>query len=490
MRNCSSAKGGSSQLCESQLGVNHEASMAFGALVRQWIVWKAAWEAESGQPLNSAVPEGPAAEFLPEVLDIQQTPPSPIGRTLLWTMLLACAAGTVWAMLGRVDSVKTVHGRVISSGDSKSMHPSEAGVLTAIHVRNGQAVKQGDVLIELDSTRTIAERDRIGKEYRVIQVEAARLRALIKNKATLEVPAEADEDEARFQQRLLRDQLAEYQAKITTAQHLVDQRRAAVMQTKKALLRVQAALSRETARTEQSKNPLEHAVEAKTDVLHPENRRIDKGQEEIRQQKKLQQDRAALAEAEQEYYALVSDFQQAKQADLSALETKAALLAQETTKAEQKSGLQRVLSPIDGVVQQLAVQEVGSVVLPAQQMFLVVPLDSSVEVEAQVERKDAEIVRKGQPVEIKFEMFQGAPYGTIPGHVLTGSDDTTSIEKAGLVSPIRVSLARSTIQVGSTLVKLVPGMVVTVAIKTGPRRMIEYLQDSLLESMNKRVKAW
>ena len=81
--------------------------MVFGPLGRQWIVWKGAWQAESGQPPNKAVPEGPAVEFLPEALDIQETPPSSIGRALLWTILIAFATGAICTTLVRIDSVTT-----------------------------------------------------------------------------------------------------------------------------------------------------------------------------------------------------------------------------------------------------------------------------------------------------------------------------------------------------------------------------------------------
>ena len=56
--------------------------MAFGAWSRHWTVWKAAWQEESSRPLG-AVAGGRATEFLPAVLEIQETPPSPIGRAML-----------------------------------------------------------------------------------------------------------------------------------------------------------------------------------------------------------------------------------------------------------------------------------------------------------------------------------------------------------------------------------------------------------------------
>jgi hemolysin D len=391
-------------------------------------------------------------------------------------------------MLGWIDIVATAQGKIIPSGYSKIIQPYEAAVIASIRVQDGQAVKQGDVLIELDSTLNRADYDRAFNEYRAAKVDAARLRALIKGQVTFETPPGANGTYAALQQQLLRDQLAEYQAKMAAAQDLIDQRQAALEQTKENILRLEATVPMETERAEAYKKLLEHEAVTKMDFLQAEGQRIDKAQELAGQKKKLQQDRAALGEAEKHYRAMASEFQQTKQAELSAVETKAASLAQEVTKAGQKAGLQRLTSPIDGVVQQLAVHTVGGVVTPAQQLLIVVPQDHPVEVEAQVENKDVGFVREGQPVEIKVETFQFTLYGTIPGHVLTVSDDAAPLEKIGLVYPTRVSMDRSTIEVDGKQVNLSPGMAVTVEIKTGERRIIEYLLSPLLKSMKESLR--
>ena len=462
--------------------------MAFGAFSRHWTVWKAAWQAESSQPSGTSVPGGHATEFLPAVLEVQQAPPSPIGRALLWTILAAFTAGTLWTTFGWIDIVATAQGKIIPSGYSKTIQPYETGVIASIHVQDGQTVNQGDVLIELDSTLNRADRDRAFNEYRAAKVEAARLRALIKGQSTFVAPPDAERTSVLLQQQLLRDQFAEYQAKMAAAQHLVDQRQAAVEQTKENILRLEATVPMETERAEAYKKLLEHEAVTKMDFLQAEGQRIDKTQELAGQKKKLQQDQAALAEAEKHYRAMLSEFQQSKQAELSALETKAMSLSQEVTKAGQKAGLQRLITPITGVVQQLAVHTVGGVVTPAQQLLMVVSQDHPVEVEAQVENKDVGFVKEGQPVEIKVETFQFTLYGTIPGSVLTVSDDAVPIEKVGLVYPTKVSMDRSTIQVEGKQVNLSPGMAVTVEIKTGQRRIIEYLLSPLLKSMKESLR--
>ncbi|MDC8449210.1 MAG: HlyD family type I secretion periplasmic adaptor subunit [Nitrospira sp.] len=462
--------------------------MVLGAFGKHWTVWKTAWQAESRRHGLSAGTGRQAMEFLPAVLEIQQIPPSPIGRALLWTILAAFTAAGLWATLGWIDIVATAQGKIIPSGYSKIIQPFETGVIALIHVQDGQTVKQGDVLIELDSTLNRADYDRAFNEYRATKVDAARLRALIKGRTTFEPPAGADGIYLVLQQQLLRDQLAEYQAKIAGAQHLVDQRQAALEQTKENILRLEATVPMEIERAEAYKKLLEYEAVTKMDFLQAEGQRIDKTQELAGQKKKLEQDRASLAEAEKHYRAMASEFQQTKQAELSALETKAASLAQEVTKAGQKAGLQRLTSPIDGVVQQLAVHTVGGVVTPAQQLLIVVPQDHPVEVEAQVENKDVGFVREGQPVEVKVETFQFTLYGTIPGHVLTVSGDAAPLEKIGLVYPTRVSMDRSTIQVDGKKVNLSPGMAVTVEIKTGQRRIIEYLLSPLLKSMKESLR--
>jgi hemolysin D len=458
---------------------------------RYLAVWKAAREDERRQP-SRIVPQGKAAEFLPAVLEIQDAPPSPIGRTIAGTIMLVFTAGIVWSSVGKIDIVAVAQGKVIPSGYSKVIQPViqqfESGIVAAIHVQDGQVVKKGEVLIELDPTQNRADRDRVSNEHHAAKVESARLRALIAGKATFEAPADADPQYVLLQQKLLRDQVAEYRARTEAALHLIDQRRAVVEATRENLRRLEATVPIEAERAQAYKKLLENQYVSKMDYLQFEEQRIDKAQELAGQKKKLVQDRAALAEAEKTYQAFVSEFQQTKQAELSATEMKAVSLAQEVVKTGQRTALQRLVSPVDGVVQQLAIHTVGGVVTPAQQLMVVVPQDHPVEVEAQVENKDVGFVKEGQSVEVKVESFPFTLYGTIPGKVLSVSDDAAPIEKVGLVYPTRVSLDRATIPVEGRQVNLSPGMAVTVEIKTGQRRLIEFFLSPLLKSAQETAR--
>src|SRR5499433_794514 len=161
------------------------------ALSRHWSVWKTAWRAESSQEFGT-VPSGRATEFLPAVLEIQQAPPSPIGRAISWTIIAVFTAGTLWATFGWIDIVATAQGKIIASGYSKVIQPYETGVIASIHVIDGQVVTRGEILIELDPTQNRADRDRASNEYRAAKVDAARLRALIAGKSPFDEPSDGD----------------------------------------------------------------------------------------------------------------------------------------------------------------------------------------------------------------------------------------------------------------------------------------------------------
>src|SRR6516165_2803050 len=96
--------------------------------------------------------------FLPAALEIVETPPSPIGRAIGATIIALFCVALIWATFGHVDIVASASGKVVPSGRVKLIQPFETGVVRAIHVRDGQSVKAGELLIELDPSITAAER--------------------------------------------------------------------------------------------------------------------------------------------------------------------------------------------------------------------------------------------------------------------------------------------------------------------------------------------
>jgi len=442
--------------------------------------WRSAW-ASHGLSAVRAVPDKREAEFLPAVLEIQDRPPSPLGRAVAFTIVAVFASAVVWASVGHIDIVAVAQGKIIPSGSSKVIQPLESGVIAAIHVRDGQVVKKGQVLIELDPTQTDAEQERLTNEHRSAKVESARLQALIAGQMDLMAPEGTNPKLAVLHQRMLREQLGQYQARVDAARHIIAQRKAAMEATKTTIARLESTVPMQEQRAHAYKQLVDQDFVSRMEYLAAEKQRIEETQELAKQRELLGQDLAALAEAQKNYQALISEFQQTHMAELTSSETKSASLAQEVVKAGQRQGLQKLMAPIDGVVQQLAVHTVGGIVTPAQQLMVVVPQEHQLEIEAWVENKDIGFVKDGQPVEIKVETFPFTRYGLITGRILSTSNDAVPLDKGVLVYAARVSMERSTIQVEDKLVNLSPGMAVSVEIKTGQRRLIEFFLSPLLK---------
>src|SRR5712672_4251917 len=152
--------------------------------------------------------------FLPAALEIVETPPSPIGRVIVATIVVLFCVALVWSWWGTIDIVASATGKIVPSGRTKIIQPFETGVVRAIRVQDGQSVKAGDVLIELDPTMTGAELGHFKSDLIAAQLDAARLRAALTAKddpvADFAPPADADPSVISSQRQLLVNQVTEH----------------------------------------------------------------------------------------------------------------------------------------------------------------------------------------------------------------------------------------------------------------------------------------
>jgi len=429
-------------------------------------------------------------EFLPAAIEILRSPPPPVGRAVLWAIVGVFSTAVLWAWLGHVDMLAVARGKVIPSDYSKVIQALDPGIVRTIYVRDGQEVTTGSSLIDLDPTTTAAEHDRQAKELSAARVHIARLRALLDGEHGLEPPASAEPDFILLQQALLAEQREEHGSRVEAARFLVEQRHAMVAGTQADIDRLEATVPMLTERAEAFRTLLEGGFVARLQFLEIEEQRIARVQALAMQRERLRQDRAALAEAVEQRQVVDLEFKRSRLAELAEWEIRAASLEQETIKAAKRAEVQRLTAPVDGVVQQLAVHTLGGVVTPAQPLLVVVPHDHPLEIDAWVENKDIGFVRVGQPVEAKLDTFPFTTYGTIPGVVRVVSRDAVQVDKVGLVYAIRASLARSTIVIDGQPTQLLAGMSVSVEIKIGRRRLLDFFLSPFLrharESLHER----
>ena len=454
--------------------------------------------------------------FLPAALEIVETPPSPIGRAIGLTIITLFCIAFAWTCLGKIDIVASAPGKIIPTGRTKVIQPFETGVVRAIHVRDGQSVKAGDVLIELDPTITVAEREHIQSDLTGSQLDIARLRAAMSEGgdplSEFQPPDGASVAQVSMHRQYLLNQIGEHRAKLAALDRQRAQKEAENATAAATIAKLEAIIPIIQQRVDVRGALYNREFSSKLQYLETLQLLVEQKQELEVQKSRLHETEAAVAAIIETRAQAVAEFRRTINDELVKAEQKAAGLVQDLIKAEQRTRLQALTAPEDGVVQQLAIHTVGGVVTPAQSLLVIVPVDSHLEIEAMVSNRDIGFVHAGQEAEIKIETFNFTRYGLLHGRVLNVSQDAITRDKAQdkpnskppgpessstsepkgeeMVYAARVSLDRKQMQVEDKLVNLSPGMAVTVEIKTGSRTVINYLLSPLLrykqESLRER----
>src|SRR5450759_3470918 len=330
--------------------------------------------------------------FLPAALEIVETPPSPTRRAIGATIIALFCLTLIWATFGTVDIVATAPGKIIPSGRTKVIQPFETGVVSAIHVRDGQSVKAGDVLIELDPTMTEAEVDHLKSDLIAARLDVARLRAALDGRANpledFRPPEGASPALIEMNRQFLISQTAEQQAKLAALDRQVAQKEAERATTSATIAKLEATIPVVTQRVDVRKYLVAKEYGSKLQYLTELQDLVGLQQELVVQQSHIHEAEAAVAALIQTRAQNAAEYRRTRFEELTKAEQKAAGFAQDVIKAERRTKLQALTAPVDGVVQQLAVHTVGGVVTPAQALLALVPLDSHMEIVSIVSNRD------------------------------------------------------------------------------------------------------
>lgn len=454
------------------------------AIARHWAIAKAALADDRSQAKRRV--ERQQSDFLPAALEIIEKPVSPTSRMSFYLLGGGLVLAILWAIFGRLDVVASASGKIIPVGNVKLIQPSEAGIVRAIFVRDGQAVRKGQTLVELDPTVSAADSAQARSSLQTALLDAARARAILSaldgHGLRFEAPAGTPAEIVETQRALAATEFRAISAAISG----------------RGANRSAASASRDEALTQARK--LNETLPLIDEQLQAYETLLGKGFAaklkviELRRQRQVairdrdaaldmaRRSEAELSSAGSSVALSRAEARAKVLQDLARAQSEARLRAEELVKSEQRSKLQRLVSPVDGTVARLAVHTVGGVVEPAKPIMIIVPSHGGLEAEVRLLNKDMGFVRVGQDVAVKVEAFPFTRYGTLPGKIVAISTDAVEDEKLGLVYPARIQLENTTIDRGSRQMRLTPGMGVTADVRTGDRSIASYLMSPIDEA--------
>ncbi|MFC5321204.1 biotin/lipoyl-binding protein, partial [Bradyrhizobium oligotrophicum] len=270
-----------------------------------------------------------AREFLPAALEIVETPASPAGRAVAATIMLFFVIAIGWSIAGHVDIIASAQGKIVPTGRTKTIQPLEAGIVAAIHVQDGDKVRAGAVLVELDRTVTEAERRRVAQGLMQARLDVARLGVLrgsfadLNELRPLAVPEGAAPTDVARTRAALQAQAAEQLSKLASNLQQIAQKRAEAQSVEAAIAKIDATLPflQETADIRRNAKEIQYGNQIA--FIDAQSRLIDQQSERIVQTRRLVEVEAARLALEQQLAQTRSGFERQVLSDLTDAEKKA-----------------------------------------------------------------------------------------------------------------------------------------------------------------------
>lgn len=458
--------------------------------------------------------------FLPAALEILETPPSPVGIWLIWIICLLVIAALSWTYFGRIDVIATAQGKIQPTGRVKVIQPMETAKAVSVPVENGQHVKKGDILVVFDSADADADVNQLVAHLAAMQAEAARRRAALASIEDRQVEpmepvlwaADIPLDIQRREKQVMIGDLEELVASVASYDAQIQQK------------------ERERDRYEATANALQELVNTLQEKLDLRMSLQNSGSgsrfDMMQSMLDLQEQKASLAttlgqkhEAEAALNVLKRDIEDTYQTFASGYLQKLADCerqidedVQKLAKARARQDRMVLKSPIDGSVSALSITTTGQIVSAGDEVMRIVPDGLGLEIEAYIANRDISFIRPGQDAVVKIESLPFTRYGTVsatltkvatdaipePDAEQTEANPAKSTSKQALfagaqrtqnlVYPAIIRPQAISVMADGALVPLSAGMAVTVEIKTGSRRILEYLFSPLLEVTNEAMK--
>jgi hemolysin D len=419
--------------------------------------------------------------FLPAALCLQDTPVHPAPRRFAWGLMLLFVLALLWSYFGQVDIVAVAPGRIMVSERTKVIQPLEASVVRQVLVKDGDRVQAGQVLVELDPTMASADRASVDEQLKAQASEALRSQALLQmlsNKKLLKPVIHAldpDLTQDPATQTQLQSEWQDIKAKLAKFDAEAARRQAEIATVKASIAKLEATVPMAQVREADFKRLVEqgyisgHATQDKT------RERVELERDLSVQRARLLETQSTLQETEQGKAAFKAETVRLLSDRHALAATRHSQLQTEASKASQREKLTQLTAPVAGIVQQLAIHSVGGVVTSAQSLMIVVPDSASVTAEVTIANQDIGFVSAGQLAAVKLETFPYTKYGTVGAKVDVVTADAVTDEKKGSYYPATLTLSQKDMLIDGKRIPLSPGMNITAEIKTGQRRIIEYL---------------
>lgn len=437
-------------------------------------------------------PQGqPVVEYLPDADEIERSPSPRVAQFTLHTLIVALVVFIVWSCVSELDEVVTAQGRLTSPLPNVVVQPLETAIVQSVNVRSGQVVKQGDTLATLDATFAQADATQLKTRLASLQTQILGLEAELGGSAgTGAAPENADQ---QLQAKLLAERRANYRAQLERLSENMGKLRAALQTNRRDQQMVQSRLRSVKEIEAMQEKMVAQKYGAPLQLLEAQQRSKEVEREFEQAASREQELRREYAALEAEKLGFEKNWRQKAMEEMLSVTRERDTLLQQIEKADKRSQLITLVAPLDAVVLEIAKLSPGSIVQGAETFFTLVPLNTKLEAEVQINSMDVGYIKVGDKVHLKLDAFPFQRHGTLDGSIRTISEDAfrRDANNKGALDAYylsRITLDGTALQNMIESARLLPGMTLSAEVVVGRRTIISYLAWPLTKGLDEAVR--
>lgn len=440
------------------------------------------------------------AHFSPALMRLQETPPKPLANTILWTLLALLAILLVWVLLGRLDITAVAQGKLVPETQIKIVQPADSGIIQEILVKEGQAVRAGQVLMRMDTHLSEADGKALDAEYQRQRLTLRRIEAELAATPFRQQP----DDPAPLAQEIA----AQYRANRAAVQANLDEEHARLAKARQELNaarqirdKLEQSLPHYREQEQAYRKLVAEGFAGALMASDKQRERMEKEQELQTQHFLLESARASILQSERRLQQITSDYHRQLHAERQQAQAQHDRLAQEISKQRHRQEWLELKAPQDGIVKDISTHTTGTVVQPGAVLLTLVPQGEILHAEVWVNNADIGFVRHGQEVKLKFASYPFQKYGMASGTVAHVSADASDARNgAGSTAPAsapsepalaykaRISLHDTHLEMHGERFELSAGMQTSAEIKLGDRSVAEYLLSPVRKAWHEAAR--
>jgi len=431
-------------------------------------------------------------DFSPGLLDVINTPPPPLSRWLLYTIGLLLFILILWAIFGQLDIVARAEGKLIPQTRLKIVQPFEGGRVAEIRVKEDQFVKEGELLLVMDTRLSDADTQKLQTALEAARLQLRSIEAELDDRGFSQLEGEDknifDKVYQQYQERH-----NEYQYQIKQKQAVLNQTEQDLNAAREIYKKLKETLPIHKANEDAINKLGEKGYATRLAILEKQRIRIEAEQDLRAQKHVIQSSEAKIEETRETLNQLKSAYRQDLLTKQIELKNKLEQLDQDWVKQQYRNEQLELRAPVDGYVKDLATNTRGSIVPSGNVLLTVVPVNEPLQAEVYVSNHDIGFVRPGQSVKVKLLSYEFQKYGMIDATVASvsadvsnrGQKDNQAAEKQGSGGyKTLVKLNEQHLERNGRQFDLRPGMQVTAEIKLGTRSVFDYIVSPITGALS------